>query len=167
MARLSQHSKMAATKKRADCFKPELKWWTHLCQVCPSNEAIRRSLNISVETLYAFIDREHYAEEQDPKYKSAYLEALYKYRKKNQQIISSKFLENVKNGDAQSAIFGMKVFNNAVEQKDIDAYEIKKIELKLKSNSFLTGLAEKFKLNKDELKDYAVKYFQKIESDVL
>ncbi len=156
MARLSQYSKDRKTKSRA--FHPDLKEFKEACQIFPYNTGLYKYFDVSCETFCAFMDREHYKEEQDPSYHSEYLEALK--RKDQRKLTVSNFYKNVQNGDVASNIFAMKLFTGAMEAKDKFQIKIKVRELQLKQQEFLSRLASEFNLDFEQLKKFANKHFK-------
>jgi hypothetical protein len=158
LTRLSQHSK-TRRKGRCDKFRPDIKQWQRICAIASVQAQIARYFSISQETLYKFLDEERYKEEQDENYKSSYLEILKEEKKKTKELVASKFFESIKNGDNASVIFGMKVYNHAIEAKDVEALILKKREVELKEKTYLTSLAEKFNLNVEELQKFTDKHF--------
>lgn len=142
---------------------PDIKQWKKICSMSSHNIQIAKYFNVCQETLYSFMDRERYKEEKDESFTSEYLASLKDERNRTREFIASKFLENIKKGDNSSVIFGMKVFNGSIEQKDADIIELKKQEVALKSKQFLTQLAEKFNLNPDQLQKFAEAYFKPVE----
>lgn len=161
--RLSQYSKQK--KAKTNKFDPDIKEWRKVCRLSPYNITIIKHFGISKETFCAFIDRERYKEEQNPKYHSDYVDALKIERMRFRELISDSFYNKISEGDTASVIFGMKLYNGAIEAKDLSALAIKRKELTLKSNQFLSQLAEKFQLDKEEIKQFAEKYFTHVKTD--
>lgn len=166
MARISQYCKSKKIKGgRTATFYPDLKEWKKICGLSAYDTQVCKYFQISQETFYAFIDREKYKEEQDSSYSSEFLESHKAERNKTRDFISAKFLENIRNGDTSSTIFGMKTFNNMIEAKDLKHIELKKYEIAFKTKQFLTELANKFELNIEELNAFAGKYFKDAKLD--
>jgi hypothetical protein len=158
---LERKQKEPLGRGRGKSFKPDLKEWTEACGMFPYDVQIYKYLVVSRETFYKFLDEQRYLEETTG-CKSDFLDAYINERKKTKKLISNAYREKVLAGDTGSIIFGQKAFNGIIEQKDIEHIEIKKQQLALKSNEFLSELAKEYNLNKDELKIFADKYFTKI-----
>jgi len=158
---LERKQKEPLGRGRGKSFKPDLQEWTEACGMFPYDVQVYKYLMVSAETFYKFLDEQRYQEETTGQ-KSEFLEAYVNERKKTKKMISNAYKEKVLSGDTGSIIFGQKAFNGIIEQKDIEHIEIKKQQLALKSNEFLSELAKEYKLNKDELKVFADKYFAKI-----
>lgn len=140
-------------------FDPTLQEWTEACYMFPLDKQIVKYFSISNETFYCFIDKHRYEEEQTGQ-PSAFLEAFKHGRMQTKKKINDAFMRKIEDHDTGSILFGMKVYNGAMEQRDIEHVEIKRQQLALKQNEFLTKMAEQFGLNKDELKDFADKFFK-------
>lgn len=162
MARKSQFSQMR--KKGIMPFSPELDDWTQACRIAAYDIQIFKYFGICKETFYSFIDKERYKVEQGEN--SDFLDAYIQGRKKTKNMIAEAFLEKIADKDTASVLFGMKTYNGVIEQKDIEHIELKKQQLALKSNEYLTQLAEKFGLNKEELKEYSHKFFHDLNLDI-
>jgi len=158
MARKSQYS--LNRKVGVFAFSPDLADWTQACKIAAFDVQIFKYFSISRECFYSFIDKERYKVEQGQG--SAFLDAYINGRKNTKNEIANAFLDKIKDKDTGSILFGMKAYNGVIEQRDIEHIELKKKQLALKSNEFLTQLAEKFSLNKEELKMYADKYFKDV-----
>lgn len=159
MKRISEYSK---NRKKGvfPKFVPTLEEWTEACGMFPYDIQIVKYFSTSKETFYCFLDRQRAAVEQGET--SAFLDAYLAERKKTKKLISDAYKQKVVTGDTGSVLFGMKAFNGIIEQKDIEHIEIKKQQLALKSNEFLTEMAKQFGLDKAELKTFADKFFAKI-----
>lgn len=158
--RVSEYSK---SKKKKWRFEPTIEDWRQAARICPYDIQMAKFLGTSHETFFAFLDKQRYIVENGGE--SAYVESYYQDRKKTRIEIADKFLGNIQNGDVASTIVGMKCFNGMLEQREIEHIELKKQELTLRSNAFLTDLAESFGLDKKELKHFADKYFQGLNLD--
>ncbi len=161
MARLSTYSKLR--KKGKFAWEPDLSKWKKVCGMCAFDTQIFRTFQISRECFYAFLDRERFKEEQDPEYRSAYLVYYVNERFKTKDRILNAFLDKIDDGDTASVIFGMKVFNGAIEAKDMVSIEFKRHELMLKTKDFLFNLADKFNLDFEQVKGFAKTYFKEID----
>lgn len=147
-------------------FTPEPERWKNLCRHSAYDNQIFRSLGISSSTFYAFLDREHLKEEQDPTYSSQFLLDYKNERQKTRDIINTAFMDKVMSGDTASILYGMKTYGGMLEAKDVANIEIKKREVTLKTKDFLSHLAEKFNLSFEQLREFAKKYFKDIELEV-
>lgn len=165
MARLSNHVKNKRTKKRGDSFLPDIDEWKKACTYYPSNVQISKHFDISRETFYAFLDKEHYKQEQDSNYKSAYID-LYKNARNGTRLgIYSNLLDMVKRQDNAAIIYSTKIFGGAIEERDKKLIAIKKYEAQFKAKQFLTSLAEKFNLDYNQLNKFANRYFKELDLD--
>jgi hypothetical protein len=159
--RLSKFSR--ERKEGRTPFSPDIDRWTEICKMSAYDNQIYRSFQISHDTFYSFIDRERLKQEQDPSYESAYIAAYINKRHEMRQIISDAFMQKIEAQDTASILFGMKTYNGMIEEKDIRHIELKKQEIALKTNAYLTELASKFSLDFDQLKEFSKMYFKGID----
>ena len=163
MARLSQHSNNRTHKRgRGIKFNPDPAEFRKVCGLSPYNTSLMKHFGIGVETFYSFIDKERYKEEKDLNYKSDFLDALKTERMRFKKLISDSFYNKIAEGDTASIIFGMKLYNGAMEEKDLKTLALKRKEFILKSKQYLTDLAKKFDLNYEQLCEFSNKYFTDI-----
>lgn len=160
MARLSKESIAKKGRGGPSPFSPDIKAWKKICGLSAYDTQIQKYFGISQETFYAFLDRERYKQEQDPKYRSEFLESHKAERNKTKEMIANKFLEKIQEGDTSSVIFGMKTYNGMIEAQFHKIIELKKIEVAFKTKQFLTELGSKFNLNYEELNAFAEKFFK-------
>lgn len=152
-------------KKRINAFDPSIEEFSKACRMFPTVIQITKYLGCSHESLNSFLDKEHYKEEQDPNYKSAYVAAYKIERQNTKDLVHQIFLKNLYNGEVSASIFAMKAFNGMIEAKDIKHIELKKREVALRTNEYLTNLAHKFGLDFEQLKQFSEKYFKGINLD--
>jgi hypothetical protein len=156
--RKSQHSLAKMGKVGRKPFEPDVTEWASACKMYQFDKQIFQHFQINAETFYTFLDRQRCLEEEGKK--AVYLEAYIRERQQTRKEISDKFLENVKNNDTASILFGMKTHLGFLETKDQKHIELKKIEVAFKTKQFMTELASKFNLNYEQLDDFANKFFR-------
>lgn len=167
LARKSQHCLKKNGTRGGAPWLPDLKEWKKICRFSAYDTQICKYFQVSQETFYAFLDREHFKEEQDNRYKSEYLESHKIERNKTRDFIASKFIENIKKGDISSTIFGMKTFNGMIESQYLKLIELKKIEVAFKTKQFMANLAKEFNLNYEQLNEFAEKFFRDEKLDII
>lgn len=140
-------------------FDPDLQEWIDACKATQYNYQMYSWFGIARDTFSAFLDREHYKEEQNPEYHSAFLASLKKERNKIRAYVNNKFLDLIEKEDTAAIIFGQKTYNKFLEAKDKKNLELKAAQVNLQKKQFLTQLAEKFDLNYEQLQKFADKYF--------
>ncbi len=161
--RISNHCRSKLDGNGRKPFHPVLEDWQEACSIYPYIKQICEHFEVCHETVRQFIDKEYVKQEQDSSYISRYIEALTAEKKRFRKTISTSFLKSVEKGDNPTIIFGMKSFHGTIEAKDLAHIELKRQELALKSNEYLTKLAEKYSLNFEELKEFSEKYFKGID----
>ena len=150
-------SEYAKNQKKRVGFEPELEDWRDACINFPYVYQIAKYFSVAQETMYAFIDKERCKVEAGGK--SAYLEAYVDLRKQTKKKIALSLMKKIESGDTASILFANRAYNGLIEQKDIEHIELKKKQLALRSNEFLTDLAAKYKLDEKELKMYVKNFF--------
>ena len=153
--RKSQWCKGVKARKK---FNPSLEEWSEACELFAYNRQVAKFFGITEEAFYLFLDGEHYKEEQDSSYKSEYIEAHMACRKKTKTRVLDNLLKGSDKGEPAMTIFAAKSFGGVMEEKDRLLYSLKRDELQLKRQVYLSDLAAKFNLNFEELKEFTNNY---------
>lgn len=157
-ARISNHSLSKKGKVGKLAFKPDLEEWKKACGIYAYDRQIFEHFDIARETFYSFLDKERYKKEQGEK--SDYIDFYKSERNKTKQQVLHRLLDFAKNGDTACTIFSAKVYGGLIEAKDVKQIELRKIEVQLKMNAFLTELAKSFNLSPEKLDHFAKNYFK-------
>ena len=147
-------------KNRTRTFDPPIDEWRKACEIYPYAKQIYRHFDIVAETFYRFLDREHYKEEQDSGYKSPYLEAYITLRQQTRIRVVRNLLEGSDKKEPAMTIFAAKAFAGIMDVKDREHLRLKREELRLKTQGYLSDLANKFNLSYEELSEFTSKHIQ-------